>query len=56
MDKNIKIILENQLRIMSALQRLEYFVHQEAIEEDLSQGIKETQNILYDATWLGAKQ
>lgn len=46
MDKENKIILLNQLRIMSAMQRLEYFIHQQEIEEDLSEGIKDTQKIL----------
>lgn len=46
MDKEHKTILLNQLRIMSAMQRLEYFIHQQEIEEDLSEGIKDTQKIL----------
>ncbi len=46
MDKENKTILLNQLRIMSAMQRLEYFIHQQEIEEDLSEGIKDTQKIL----------
>lgn len=45
-DKEVIIILENQLSIMSALQRFEYFIHQKEIEEDLSERIKDTQNIL----------
>ena len=46
MDKENKTMLLNQLRIMSAMQRLEYFIHQQEIEEDLSEGIKDTQKIL----------
>lgn len=48
MNKEHKTILLNQLRIMSAMQRLEYFVHQKEILEDLSEGIKDTQKILDD--------
>lgn len=47
MDNNlVKLILMNQLRIMSAMQRLEFFVHQQEIEEDLTEGIKEIQQML----------
>lgn len=46
MNKENKTILLNQLRIMSAMQRLEYFVHKQEIEDDLSEGIKDTQKIL----------
>lgn len=48
MNKENEIILLNQLRIMSAMQRLEYFVHQQEIEDDLSEGIENTQKFLME--------
>lgn len=46
MDEIQNTILMNQLRIMSALQRLNYSMHTEQIIQDLGQGIKDTQKIL----------
>lgn len=46
MDKIQNTILMNQLRIMSALQRLNYPMHTDQIIEDLEIGIKDTQKIL----------
>ena len=46
MNKETKLILINQLRIMSALQRIDYIIHLDKIIEDLSSGIKETQRML----------
>ncbi len=46
MDEIQNTILMNQLRIMSALQRLNYTMHTEQIIQDLGQGIKDTQKIL----------
>lgn len=46
MDEIQNTILMNQLRIMTALQRLNYSMHTEQIIEDLGIGIKDTQKIL----------
>lgn len=46
MDKIQNTILMNQLRIMSALQRLNYTTNTEEIIQDLGTGIKDTQRIL----------
>lgn len=46
MDEIQNTILMNQLRIMTALQRLNYSMRTEQIIEDLGIGIKDTQKIL----------
>lgn len=48
MDEIQKTILMNQLRIMSALQRLDYSMNTEQIIGDLGVGIQDTQKLLQE--------